>query len=150
MAAAGAPLGPGDLGMVYGCLTAALNADPATRQPAEAALQELEARGGFCSCLLVSPGSNLQEPMWHLATWGLVPMDTPLVEGGDVLGFWQGVQQRGVPGMWRDHWNAEGAVLFSPNPPRPLRRSKPSVPAQLYPFGRRKNDRGGAGERRRR
>jgi hypothetical protein len=58
MAAAGGPLGPGDLGMVYGCLTAALNADPATRQPAEAALQELEARGGFCSCLLVSPARN--------------------------------------------------------------------------------------------
>jgi hypothetical protein len=58
MAAAGGPLGPGDLGMVYGCLTAALNADPATRQPAEAALQELEARGGFCSCLLVRPARN--------------------------------------------------------------------------------------------
>jgi hypothetical protein len=62
------PLGPGDLSMVYSALTAALNADPATRQPAETALQALEARGGFCSCLLVRAPPRVARTLPHMGT----------------------------------------------------------------------------------
>lgn len=43
-----------DLPAVFECLISALSHDAATQKQAEAALRELEARPGFCSCLAVS------------------------------------------------------------------------------------------------
>ncbi len=48
-----AALGPQDLPAVFDCLRSALSHDPATQKAAEAALRDLEARPGFCSCLAV-------------------------------------------------------------------------------------------------
>lgn len=47
-------LGPGDLTLVFECLRGALSQQPGVQKQAEAALQALEARPGFCSCLAVS------------------------------------------------------------------------------------------------
>lgn len=151
MAAAGAPLGPGDLGMVYGCLTAALNADPATRQPAEAALQALEARGGFCSCLLVSPTWNASSKS-RCGTFGCGAscVLAPHWLREDVLGFWQRVGSsavdQGCEGTLGMQWS-----LCCSAPTHAGRCGGPSPPcAPTPPIGRRKNDLGGTGERRRR
>lgn len=48
-----AALGPADLPGVFALLGSALSHEPATQKAAEAALRELEARPGFCSCLAV-------------------------------------------------------------------------------------------------
>jgi hypothetical protein len=54
--AAPAPLGPADLPYVFSVLTGSLSHNPTAQKQAEAALQQLEARPGFCSCLAVRAG----------------------------------------------------------------------------------------------
>lgn len=68
-----APLGPQDLGHVFQCLKGALDQSPVVQRQGEAALQALEARAGFCSCLAVRelpaappahrPGSTPHTPL---------------------------------------------------------------------------------------
>ncbi|GMH34265.1 hypothetical protein BSKO_02099 [Bryopsis sp. KO-2023] len=63
----GAPLGTGDLESVYQCLRGALQ--PASQKPAEAALEELASRPGFCSCLVeIIKSSDADESSRWLAS----------------------------------------------------------------------------------
>ena len=48
------PLGPGDLQVVFECLKGGLSQDLQVQKQAEAALNSLGTRPGFCSCLAVS------------------------------------------------------------------------------------------------
>lgn len=48
-----APLGPADLDRLLQCLRNAMSPDANLRSSAEAALQSLEGRPGYCSCLAV-------------------------------------------------------------------------------------------------
>ena len=48
-----APLGPADVDRLLQCLRNAISTDANTRSSAEAALQSLEGRPGYCSCLAV-------------------------------------------------------------------------------------------------
>jgi hypothetical protein len=48
------PLGPGDLQGVFDCLKGCLSQDIYVQKHAEASLNSLGTRPGFCSCLAVS------------------------------------------------------------------------------------------------
>ncbi|KAK9830439.1 hypothetical protein WJX72_011753 [[Myrmecia] bisecta] len=61
-----AQLGPGDIGNLFECLKGALSSNTTTRQDAERALQSLEDRAGFCSCLAEIIASKEAE---HSARW---------------------------------------------------------------------------------
>jgi hypothetical protein len=52
------PLGPGDLPAVFECLKACLNQNSSVRGEAEASLNTMSGRSGFCSCLAVSRNAH--------------------------------------------------------------------------------------------
>ena len=60
-----APLGPADLDRLLQCLRNAMSADAGIRSSAEAALQSLEGRPGYCSCLAVE--TQLARGRFHSA-----------------------------------------------------------------------------------
>lgn len=62
-------MGPGDLGTLFGCLKGALSEDHSIQRQAEEALQQLEPRNGFCSCLaeVITSKEADQSPRWLAA-----------------------------------------------------------------------------------